>query len=195
MHFEVFQHKLINFLIAFVQLSLEIPVGYLATICQLDYQVQVVMSLIVDHLKKFGDVGMVELRPNFDLVLNFVIIIYHLHLAQGIVPDRSLRLQTWLMHNFHSELCNFDVIFFGVSDSILLVSVRKRATHYTLYFTEGALAYRIEDLKFVDEHVGVELFELDFVGVVHAGALFEEFLIGLGHVCFGYFFQVLPLLF
>ena len=146
------------------------------------------MSFIVDHLKKFGDVGMVKLRPNFDLVLDFVVIIYHLHLALGVIPDSSLRLQTWLVHYFHSEFCDFNVIFFCVSDSIFFVSVGKRTTHYTLHFTKGALSYRVEDLEFIDEHLGVELFELDVVGVVHAGALFEEFFIGLRHICFGHFF-------
>lgn len=144
------------------------------------------MIFIVDHLEELSDIRMIQLCPNFDLILNLVEVIYHLHFSLRVVADGPLLLQAWFMHNFHSEFCDFDIVLIScIRYTFIFIFVGNRATHHTLHFTERASTDRVEYLKLIDKSLILNLFQLHFVCVVHARALFKEFLIGQGHVSCG----------
>ena len=110
---------------------------------------------------------MIQLGPNFDLSLNLVIIVNHLHLAISVVPDRSFSLQRGLMHDFHREL-HFFLVF------VLLLLT---APDYSLYLTEAALPDSIHHLELIHKLVLAFYFDGHFVSEVHAIALFEKLVV------------------
>ena len=100
---QVLLHEVESLLILNISFLFEVPGRYLAKVSHLKNQIQIVMVVIVDHLVKLGNVWMVQLGPQLDLIVDLVKIIYHLHLALGIVPDGSFPFQGGLVHHLHGK--------------------------------------------------------------------------------------------
>jgi len=110
---------------------------------------------------------MIQLGPNFDFSLHFFIIVNHLHLAVGVVPDCSFALQRGFVHYFHREL-HFFVIF---------VLFLLAASNYSLYFAEAPFSDSIHHLEFIDKLLIAFYFDGYFIREVHAIALFEKLVV------------------
>lgn len=110
---------------------------------------------------------MIQLSPNFDLILYFVIIVNHLHLAIGVVPDCSFSLQRRLVHNFHRKLHLF----------LVFVLFLLTPPDYPLHLAEPALSDSIHHLKLIHKLFIAVYSDSHFICEVHAIALFEKLVI------------------
>ena len=110
---------------------------------------------------------MIQLGPNFDLSLHFVIIVNHLHLAIGVVPDCSFSLQRRLVHNFHRKLHLF----------LVFVLLLLTAPNYSLHLAEATLSDSIHHLELIHKLLVAFYSDGHFIGKVHAVALFEKLVV------------------
>lgn len=97
---------------------------------------------------------MIELSPDFNLVLNLVKVVDHLHLALGVVSDGALRLKRRFMHDFHSEFSELHVF---IPEVRTLLVPAGATTDDLLYFAEAAATDRFLHLELIDELLLVNL--------------------------------------
>jgi len=125
------------------------------------------MRLIIDHFEQFGYVGMIKLSPNFNLLLNFIVVMDHLHLSFCIITNGSFTFKRWLVHYFHCKLHFF----------LLIVLLLLTSPNYSFHFAEATLSNTIHNLKLVYKLFVAFYSNRNFVCVIHAVTRFEKLII------------------
>ena len=125
---------------------------------------------------------MVQLCPDLNLRVDLIEIVYHLHLSNLVVADRSFAPKRRLMHHLHSELGYFTlvelrfIVHLAIFEFLAALEISIDFRHgvrpllqsnYFLYFAVRASAYVLQNNELVDKLAAAFFAQLDLISVVH----------------------------
>ena len=176
-------YKFKHLFIEFISFNLIIPHSNLTHVSQFKDKVQIVMLIIINHLKKLCDIRMIKLRPNLNFSNNLIHIVYHMHFSFGIVPNSSFSSQCRFMHDFHGKFSSFTFFFLCIIlKSLAILWLTDRASNDFFNFTKTATTNRLKNLKLIHKPHFINLLNLNLISKIHTIRLFKEFFVRYLHI-------------